>query len=565
MRLLVSRQAPKVHLSILLVCFCAAWWSLGQPALAVSALFDHPSGLFDQAFELNCDAPKGQQVYFTTNGVAPSPAAGLLWHQPLTVTTTTVLRAASFSADGQVTSAETRSFIFPADVPRQSGIGSPESWGSTNGNGIRATYALDREVWVDPRYRGLIVPALTNLPTLSIILDPEDLWGPGKGIYSHPQESGAIWERAAAVEFIPNSSVAGFSINCGLRIQGGWNRRPEESPKHSFRLVFHHRYGANRLDYPLFGGSGVHEFETLILRAGCNNTWLHWSGEERRRGDYIRDQWMRETLLAMGHPSARGLFVNLYLNGLYWGIYNLVERPSAPFVAANFGGSPKEYDCRNGNHILQGTDNAWQTLMWLVAGEVDRPETSLKISQMIDLPEFIDYMIANLYGANSDWDSASNWYAARRRQPDGQFRFFVWDGERTLEQADANTLDAGDEGSPPGLFQKLRHSKDFRDLFAARVQLHFADGGALTAQAAGQRYENWARKLDLPIVAESARWGGYRKKIHPYKTGPYELYTRDDHWRPEVDRLLHDFFPRRGSELLRQFQQAGLYSTSARP
>lgn len=45
------------------------------------------------------------------------------------------------------------------------------------------------------------------------------------------------------------------------------------------------------------------------------------------------------------------------------------------------------------------------------------------------------------------------------------------------------------------------------------------------------------------MLAESARWGDYRRDVHPYKEGPYELYTRDTHWRPETQRLLQEYFP----------------------
>ena len=213
--------------------------------------------------------------------------------------------------------------------------------GSTNGHLVTAAYELDSGIVNDPKYHDLIEPALKSIPTVSVVMDPVDLFGPERGIYAHPLETGKDWERPASVELLYPDGRAGFQIDCGIRVQGGWNRRPEESPKHSFRLVFQERYGTGRLRFPIFGQTGVREFETLILRAGCINTWLHWSGEERRRGDYLRDQWMRDTVRAMGHSSPRGQFVHLYLNGLYWGLYNLTERPSAPFVAAHLGGAPK--------------------------------------------------------------------------------------------------------------------------------------------------------------------------------------------------------------------------------
>jgi hypothetical protein len=224
---------------------------------------------------------------------------------------------------------------------------------------------MDPEIVNHPLYRDTAVDALKQLPTLSVVVVPEDLFGTARGIYANPLESGDDWERAASVEFIRPDGSKGFQADCGIRIQGGWNRRPEESPKHSFRLAFRKKYGSGKLKYQLFPEAGVDEFDQLILRAGCNNSWLHWSGEERRHGDYIRDQWMRESHAAMGRPAARGQFVHLYLNGLYWGLYNLTERPDEDFAASHLGGTGKDYDARNGDNVLEGDDVAWKRLFAL--------------------------------------------------------------------------------------------------------------------------------------------------------------------------------------------------------
>ena len=351
----------------------------------------------------------------------------------------------------------------------------------------------------------------------------------------------------------------GFAVNCGIRIQGGWNRRSEESPKHSFRLLFKKRWGPDVLKFPLFGESGVNEFDTLILRGGNNNSWLHWSGQERRRADFIRDQWMRDTLSAMGHPSASGMFVHLYLNGLYWGLYNLCERPSAPFAAAHLGGSAKDYDSMNADKILEGDKTGWNKMFALANGGLAGDRQFPGMEEMLDMPAFIDYMIANLYGANADWDRSSNWYAARRRNPPGRFQFFVWDGERTLERVDDNTINFDDDQSPPRLFQKLRANAEFRLQFADRVHRYFLNDGALSPAMTAERFRRWATNIEDAVLAESARWGDYRRDVHPYKTGPYELYTRNEHWRPEIDRLLTQYFPKRTAVALQQFRDAGLY------
>jgi hypothetical protein len=231
------------------------------------------------------------------------------------ISPTTVLRAAAFKEGLELSRADTQASL-PQDVLRQTGVGLLQTWGTNQGKAVPADYEMEPEIVNHPSYRNELVPALKSIPTMSVAMAAADLFDGKRGIYANPQEHGADWERPASVELIFPDGRKGFQVDCGVRIQGGWNRRPEESPKHSFRLVFKKKYGPGKLKFPLFGEAGVQEFDTLILRGGCNNTWLHWSGEERRRGDFIRDQWMRDTLRAMGHPSVRGLFVHLYLNGL---------------------------------------------------------------------------------------------------------------------------------------------------------------------------------------------------------------------------------------------------------
>jgi hypothetical protein len=445
---------------------------------------------------------------------------------------------------------------------RQTGAGLPPRWGTNGNKAVPADYEMDPEIVNDPAYRDRVGPALKSLPGFYVMMASEDLFGSDHGIYSHPQQTGSESERRASVTFTYPDARAGFELNCGIRIQGGWNRRPEESPKHSFRITFRKKYGGI-LKFPLFGQASPAQFETLILRGGNNNSWLHWSGEERHRADFIRDQWMRDTYREMGHPSPRGLFVHLYLNGLYWGLYNLCERPDATFAAAHFGGSPKNCDSRNADKILEGDDVAWKKLFALVNSGLADPPRYSEVSALLDLPAFCDFMLVNLYGANADWDRASNWYAARQRKADGRFYFFVWDGERTLEKLDDNTIAFDDDQSPARLFQKLRANPEFRKLFARRARSHCLGDGALSPAAAAKRFRSWADNIDLAVIAESARWGDYRRDVHPYKTGPYELYTRDKHWRPEIDRLLSDYFPRRTAVFLQQLKSAGLYDDAA--
>jgi hypothetical protein len=121
-------------------------------------------------------------------------------------------------------------------------------------------------------------------------------------------------------------------------------------------------------------------------------------------------------------------------------------------------------------------------------------------------------------------------------------------------------LDVNDDFSPTRLFQKLRGSTEFRAEFARCARRHLTGEGALTATQTGARYRRLVGLLDTAILAESARWGDYRRDVHPYKEGPYELYTRDAHWRPEVKRLLEDYFAKRTPVFIAQLKAAQLYA-----
>ena len=497
-------------------------------------------------------------VYFTTNGTPASPTNGMRYTEPLRLVTTTTVRAVAVEPGTNAAAEQVATFIFPEAVLRQTGAGLPVHWGTNRGLAVPADYAMDPEVVTNAAYRNSMRAALESLPALALTLAPADLFGGERGLYTHPQESGEAWERPAFVEFFPTNGAAGFRGPAGLRVQGGWNRRPDESPKHSFRLVFKKKYGAAKLKFPLFGG-GVKEFDQLILRGGNNHSWLHWSAAERRAADYLRDQWMRESYAAMGRVSARGRFVHLYLNGLYWGIYNLAERPDEHFAAAHLGGRAGDYDTRNADKILSGDDDAWKRLFALANRGVTSKDQLDAVGELLDVPAFCDYLLLNLYGANADWDAASNWYTARQRSATGRFVFFVWDGERTLEKTTDNRLAVDDDFCPTRLWQKLRACPEFRELFARQARGHLTGAGVLTPAPVAHRFRQLSDALDPAIVAESARWGDYRRDVHPYKEAPYELYTRDEHWRPEVQRLLGDYFPKRTPIFIEQLQAAKLY------
>ena len=137
--------------------------------------FSVDRGFYDAPFQvaITSDTP-GAVIRYTIDGSAPTAASGQVYSAPIDVTTTTTLRAAAYRPGFLPSNVDTQTYIFLADVIRQDGAGLPTNWGHAGPD-----YAMDQEIVNDPRYSGTIIDDLKSIPTLSLVLDLNDWFGPG--------------------------------------------------------------------------------------------------------------------------------------------------------------------------------------------------------------------------------------------------------------------------------------------------------------------------------------------------------------------------------------------------
>jgi len=257
------------------------------------------------------------------------------------VNETTTIRAVAVKPAWLDSAVETHTYIFLDDAIHQpfNPAGFPASWGPT-----AADYEMDPSIVTGNENEAK--EALLSIPTISIVTDINNLFDPAIGIYSNPTRSGVAWERPVSAEWINPDGSTGFQIDCGLRIAGGFSRNPGVTDKHSLRLLFKGIYGPTKLDFPMFDAEdAVERFDTITLRANANDS--HGKGGSGGCGygeaQFIRDEFVRQTQTVMGRPSSHGTFAHLYINGLYWGFYNPVERPASSFAAPNCKNMPRPF------------------------------------------------------------------------------------------------------------------------------------------------------------------------------------------------------------------------------
>jgi len=529
----------------------------------------------------------GVIIRYTTDGSTPTLTNGKTYSTPINIASTTPLRAMVYKGSSP-SELITHTYFFLDDVIQRPDLieGYPEYWGpykTLTGNAI-ADYGMDPQVYTSPQYADSIRKAFLSIPILSVVTDRNNLFLDSisdevGGIYIYTGmdgvETGRGWERPVSAEYIKGGKAENsFGVNCGIRIQGGEGRVPEKSPKHSFRLIFRSEYGPSKLVYPLYDDSTAKEkFNTLILRAGFCNTWHHWDANQRKMAQYLRDPWTKDTQLEILGIGARNTFVHLFLNGIYWGLYGFSERLDEEFMESYLGGREEDFDViKDYTELVSGSLESWNTLMSAANEGLSDNSAYFKIQgknadgtdnagyeKYLDVENLIDYMIINIYGGNDDWDH-HNWVTARNRvNPGSGFQFFCWDAEHVLKSTNASVINEDNDNCPSRLYTKLRENGEFRMLIADHVYRHLFNAGALTPFPAAERYQERAEEIRLALICESARWGDYRRDVHPWRNDPYNLYTPNDQWLTEYNRIMNQYFPSRTQVVIDQFIGEGLY------
>jgi len=493
-----------------------------MPTETAPVQFSVVHGLYEAPVQLGLQSETaGAQLWYTTDGSIPTPETAHRYDAPLLLNTTTVVRAIALAEGFSPSLPRTQSYLFPTALLQQPADppAMPATWGThrltfagaTAGDPVVADYAMDTRITQDVDAQPKLLAGLHDLPSLALTMSPQAF----TELYSDPQRRGQEAEYATSVELLPTTDEPGFQLDAGIRIQGGAGRW-EYMPKHSFRLFFKDSYGASKLPYQFFADSPVDEFDTLVLRAGVDRSFAgHPDTPDLRQTTYARDEWARASQIAMSGVGAHGRFVHLYINGLYWGLYNVVERPDASFAAAYYGGDKDEWGANNHGGTISGPFDRFGTLIRLAqAGGLADATAYATMLEFIDPVQFSDYLILNWYAGNVDWPE-NNWYAAVQ-SPAGRNRFFVWDAERTWDEGALLHLGVDQvEGAPfPNViklvFDALIENADYRLLFADRLYHHLAVDGALSPAVAQARWTQITTPLTNAIVAESARWGDVR-------------------------------------------------------
>ena len=435
-------------------------------------LFSAQGGIYDHSFqlELNCFYPN-HHIRYTTNGNLPS-ATSPLYEAPLS------LDESLYSHSDIYTIPTCPSFLFyePTSVQHAIVIRAAvfDEEEHLIGNVGTNTYLI-HDLGCDTH----------NLPVISITADSLDLFGYETGIlvpgiHFNPvdslwtgnyYQSGEEWERRVHVEFYEPDGTQGISQDAGLRTHGGTGRR---GPQKGMKLYAREEYGTKRFHHKFFEELQIESFKHLVLRPfSC-----HWFSHG------IQDDICNHIASGLQVESLTSRPAVMYLNGEYWGIYYIKEKPDAHYLEDHFGNNDGDYNVI-GNWYGKQEDgdntNFLEMMSWLRNCDLSENAAYQALCSMIDMDCFIDYYCLELFIANNDWP-ANNMRCYQLQ--DGVWRWIFFDGDDCLMKMNLDVFDNATSENGHGwpndptstlLFRKLLQNTDFQLRFLSRFDELLSD------------------------------------------------------------------------------------------
>ncbi|YCM42362.1 chitobiase/beta-hexosaminidase C-terminal domain-containing protein [Verrucomicrobiaceae bacterium 227] len=537
-------------------------------------------GFYDAAFEVVVSsATPGASIIYTTDGTTPNenPLNGTRIDAAdantgpsaaVTISTTTNLRAMAVKSGFEPTDVDTHTYIFRAAVLQQSNASVPAhaAWGHAGPD-----FEMDPDIvnHADPEVRPDAGDFL-RVPTLSLTMNWEDMFG-SNGIYIR----GESVEKVTSIEYLnPDGSLTapnlkkGFQVDGTVQITGGSSTGRWKSDKLSMRLKF-----SPDLRFPVFGEDRTDRFDTLVIDNRLNNVWHYNPGSgagpgQAARAQYTHDQFPADLHNLMGGLSPEGRHCLLYINGVLWGVTELHERPDDNFAAEYLGGDNSEYDAmkHRTSTVVAGTSAAYLAMLNLTRANMGVQANYVAVEEVLDIENFMAYMIANYYVGNTDW-AHQNWYATfGRDRPDGKWFYHSWDPEHCMESTTTNNTGKNDTGGPTEVFRNLIANSEFRMRFADTVHRHFDNGGVLTPAKVAGAYLRRADAVDFVTRLESARWGDNGDTVvnNPYSRLDW-LRVRNQLLGTVGGGAWGNYFPARTGIVLNQFKNVGWYPDTDAP
>ena len=462
-----------------------------QLEYATTPVFSQTGGYYNGSVNLTISSPDPNvTIYYTTNGDSPDNTSNV-YSGPINIAVTSVVKAIAYSSTPNI----------------------PPSF-------------------ID--YHTFFINDTHTIPILSISGDV----GPGGLVDLLDGGWGSTGlEPEGTIEWF---SELGVLIDKGA---GEFNKHGNDSwayDQRGFDYIMRDQFGYSKdLKDKLFVTKDRDKFQRIILKAAAND---NFSFED---GAHIRDAYVHHLSqiadLRMDERSVA--FCIVYLNGDYWGVYDLREKvDDSDFLdyyydqdelfpgsagdiqyLKTWGGTWTEYG--EGAGPGSAAEDDWDDFVnYVMANPMTNQANYNLVKSQFNTGSIIDYFLLNAYVVASDW---LNWNTSwwRGLNPNGdkkKWRYSLWDMDATFDHyinytgvpstsptadpCDPSSLgDPGGQGHVP-IWNKLLTNNSFHDDYINRWQ--DLANGPFSCAAMVNLLDSMINIIDPEMPRQISRWGG---------------------------------------------------------
>jgi gliding motility-associated-like protein len=439
---------------------------------ATKPIFSVAPGFYTTNQTLTISSPDPNvQIHFTLDGSAPN-ASSTTYTVPIPIAATTVVRAYAISSD-------------PLVLP---------SFNETN------TYFINETV----------------APTMNII----SVAGNYAGMFgnSFPQTNTSF----EFFEYTNHQFKFEFEGMAHKHGNDSWSY-----PQKGFRIYTKDEYGYDwAMKYKFFNNSTRDTFRQIILKAAASDNYNGNGGPSC----HLRDAFVHTLSLKynLDLDQRRYSPTVVFVNGQYWGIYEIREKVNGDYFDYYYGQSNGDkvdhLSYWGGLQIRSGSDTGWVNLYnFIMTNNMAVPANYAYVTQYLDVKSFITYFIYNTWLVDTDWLNWNTMWWRGRKGQGVKWRYVLWDEDNVLSLGQNYTgmgtvTYQNDPCQPFNLFQNnssIKHTDMLVHLMAnpafdqlyRSTFLEMLDGPLDCAHAIPQ-FDSLIHIIDPEMQRHCNRWGG---------------------------------------------------------
>lgn len=385
---------------------------------------------------------------------------------------------------------------------------------SISGNVVVRAIAFRENMLPGPvATRSYLINEHSSIPIVSLSTDKDHFYHYRNGFYTRgsngidgncmeePVNWNQDWERPANMEYFTPDGKQVLNQLTGLKVHGGCSRT---KPNKSIAVIARKKYGDNSLSHRFFHSKEVDEFKAIVLRNSGND--VHSS--------MMRDGFMQSLLIGQLDLDYQGYQpAHVFLNGSYFGIFNVREKINEHYPASNYGLDSEDIDMLEkeeyslSGQSISGYGEHYQELLDFVeANDLSVEENYAHVCAQMDVEEYMNYFLVEIYFENEDWPKNNIKYW-RHRVEGGKWRWILFDTDFGwgLLPKSGNTLEhALSAGLSSALINGLLENEGFRNEFVQRMAAMI--NVVFEPERVALVFDSLLQQLEPEIDRHIARW-----------------------------------------------------------